>query len=87
VRRICQTHATDIIRRSLQIDDVETAPYQTSHTTEEVTFALRLEKARILKTTLPDPFPVRTMLGALILTRGFKSRFPAFWLPDGEALV
>jgi hypothetical protein len=87
IRRICKTHATDIIRKSLQIDDVETAAYQTTRTAEEVSFALRLEKARILKTSLPDPFPVRTMLGALILTRGFKSKFPSFWLPDGEALV
>jgi len=63
-RRIWKDAALKTIIQSICIDDPSRAPYQNAHTEQEVSFALRLEKSRILGTSIPAPVPVRTILGA-----------------------
>lgn len=86
-RRIWKDAALKTIIRSICIDDPSRAPYQNAHTEQEVSFALRLEKSRILGTPIPAPVEVRTMLGALTLTSRFKSAFPSFWKPSEQVTL
>ncbi len=63
-RRIWRDTALKTIMKSICIDNPSNAPYQNAHTEQEVSFALRLEKSRILGTPVPAPVQVRTILGA-----------------------
>jgi len=75
------------IRRCMAMDCIEEAPYRTEFTKREVRYALSIEAANILGDELPPPLPIKSILGAMTLTRRFKSKFPKLWSETQDARV
>jgi len=59
------------------------ASHKTDRTSLEIDFGHHIDKALILGTELPEPVPIKTILGALSVTSQFKKKFPILW-HEGE---